>query len=87
MSDTVQVGVVYTGLAKASDSLGLAWAHNKFSPNPNHQDRENITEITYSLPVTPYLRIQPDIQYINHPGGTNVNNNAWVLGIRATVTF
>jgi len=87
MGDTVQVGVVYTGLVKGSDSLGLAWTHNKFSPNPNNQDRENIAELTYSLPVTPYLRIQPDIQYINHPGGTNVNNNAWVLGIRATVTF
>lgn len=87
MSDTVQLGAVYTGLAKGTDALGLAWAHNKFSPNPNNQDHESIAEITYSLPVTPYLRVQPDIQYISHPGGTTVNHNAWVLGIRATVNF
>lgn len=87
IGDSIQVGVVCTGLAKGTDSLGLAWAHNKFSPNPNNQDRENIAEITYSLPVTPYLRVQPDIQYVNHPGGSTVNNNAWVLGIRATVNF
>jgi porin len=87
MDETTQVGVVYTGLMESTDSLGLAWAHNRFSPNSNNQDRENIAELTYSFAVTPYLRVQPDIQYINHPGGTTVHNNAWVLGIRASVNF
>jgi hypothetical protein len=37
--------------------------------------------------VTSYLKVQPDVQYISHPGGTTKNNNAWVLGVRAIVEF
>lgn len=87
MSNTTQFGVVYTGVVQSNDNIGLAWAHNKFSPNPKNLDRENIAELTYSIPLTPYFRVQPDVQYINHPGGSTDNNNAWVLGIRATVNF
>ena len=93
MSNSTQVGVVYTGVAQKEDKVGLAYARNKFSPGQTDPDsglskgREAITELSYQVPVTSYLKIQPDLQYISHPGGTVKNNNAWVLGVRATLDF
>ena len=88
MSDTVQVGAVYTGLLSTEDKLGLAFARNKFSPGQEDQpSRETIVELTYQVPLKPYLRVQPDLQYISRPGGTSEFNNAWVVGVRATLDF
>jgi len=88
MSDTVQVGAVYAGLLSTEDKLGLAFARNKFSPGQEDQpSRETIVELTYQVPLKPYLRVQPDLQYISRPGGTSEFNNAWVVGVRATLDF
>jgi porin len=95
MSDTLQMGVVYTGVLSSEDKLGFAFVRSKFSPgqvtNIEGQDyrlsRESIAELTYLIPLKPYLRVQPDFQYISRPAGTSAYNNAWVLGVRATVDF
>ncbi len=92
MDNTIQAGVVYTGLATSDDKVGLAYARNKFSPHQsdsagNSLNREAITELSYQIPVQPYLRVQPDLQYISHPGGSSLNNNAWVIGVRAILDF
>jgi porin len=88
MSTTSQVGVVYTGLAAGEDKLGLAFARNKFSPGQtDSKSSESITELSYQVPVTSYLRVQPDIQYICKPGGTSQYQNALVIGIRAILDF
>jgi porin len=44
-------------------------------------------EATYVAAITPWLTLQPDVQYILHPGATSQLGNALVLGIRATVVF
>ena len=92
MDRTTQVGLVYSGLANSEDKVGLAYARNHFSPNQvdddgNTKTREAITELSYQFPVQPYLRLQPDLQYISRPGGTERYNNAWVIGIRAILDF
>lgn len=95
MSDSLQMGAVYTGLFATEDKLGVAIARNTFSPGQTTNidgreyefSRETITELTYQIPLKPYLRVQPDLQYISRPGGTSAFANAWVLGVRATVDF
>lgn len=95
MSDTIQAGVAYTGVLSSEDKLGFAFVRSKYSPgqvaNIEGQDyrlsRESIAELTYLIPLKPYLRVQPDFQYISRPAGTTAYNNAWVLGVRATVDF
>jgi porin len=95
MADTLQMGLVYTGVLSSQDKLGFAFVRSKFSPgqvtNIEGQDyrlsRESIAELTYLIPLKPYLRVQPDFQYISRPAGTSAYNNAWVLGVRATVDF
>ena len=93
MSNSTQVGLVYTGVLQKEDKVGLAYARNKFSPDQIDETsklskgRETITELSYQIPVTSYLKVQPDFQYISHPGGTAKNNGAWVLGLRAILDF
>jgi len=93
MSNSTQVGLVYTGVLQKEDKVGLAYARNKFSPyqideaSGLSKGRETITELSYQIPVTSYLKVQPDFQYISQPGGTSKNNGAWVLGVRAILDF
>ena len=44
-------------------------------------------ELTYSDNLTPWLAIQPDVQYILNPGTDPAADNALLLGTRLTLTF
>jgi porin len=60
-------------LGTALDGVGLGY--------------EMTLETSYNIQVTPSLAIQPDLQYVIHPGGSQDLGNAFILGIRATVVF
>ena len=42
-------------------------------------------ELTYQDFVTPWLTLQPDVQYIFNPGATPGIKNALVIGLRAQI--
>jgi porin len=44
-------------------------------------------EWTYALVVTPWLTIQPDIQYIVRPSGKSSVSNALVVGVQLSLQF
>ena len=41
----------------------------------------------YAIQLTPWLKVQPDIQYIIRPGGTGRVPNALVLGFEFGMVF
>jgi porin len=43
--------------------------------------------LTYSIRLAPAIMLQPDLQYVLHPGGTQQYGNALVVGVRAVVDF
>ncbi len=61
------------------------------------RDHESLIEVTYQAPVTPWLTLQPDFQYVIHPGGhvadpndasgTKAVGDAAIFGLRAVVRF
>ena len=51
------------------------------------QTFESIAEIDYGLQLKPWLRIRPNLQYINNPGGTGKIPNAFIIGLYTQVTF
>ena len=60
------------------------------------QDYEAMVEFTYQAQIMQGWTVQPDVQYVMHPGGHVPNPfdptgaaipNAWVLGLRTTVNF
>ena len=91
-------GLVYTGLipTRNADKLGAAFGYTRMGgqyasmgsaaglPGVGY---EAVAELSYSMQLAPALTIQPDVQYILHPGGTRQYGNALVLGVRAVVNF
>ena len=76
--------------SRTQDALGLAVAAAR---NGSHFKRaqpmgaapaagETSLELTYQAQLVPWLTIQPDVQYVIHPGGTQATANSLVLGLR-----
>ena len=94
---------------RADDVLTFGFAYGKISADASALDRdmalldppypvrdyELLFEASYQAQIAPWWIVQPDIQYIVHPGGNVVdpNNpaltvgNAFVAGIRSTIKF
>ena len=45
-----------------------------------------VFEATYQIVLAPWLSLQPDLEYVIHPSGTDIPN-ALVLGARTTISF
>ena len=92
-------GFNYKGLLpkRESDVFGVAMTYGAMSSSGINNIQQSqgtapalmnmIFEMTYQAQITPFLSIQPNIQYIIHPGTVQNLPNALVLGIRASVTF
>src|SRR5881396_2528 len=80
--------------SRAQDGLGLAVAAAR---NGSHYERaqtaaggtaagETSVELTYLAQLGSWLTVQPDVQYVIHPGGTRATRNAVVPGLRVAVS-
>jgi porin len=80
--------------ARAGDALGLAVAAAR---NGSHYERagaavgapaahETALEVTYLAQLGSWLAVQPDAQYVIHPGGTRGARDAVVLGLRLALS-
>lgn len=97
---------------RPQDVAGLAFAYGRISPVAVASDRDKLAlggsptpirdfeatiELTYQISITDQWRLQPDLQYVIHPGGhiSNPMNpsgasaipNAFVLGLRTVLKF
>jgi len=87
-------GLSYKGLipTRDHDVLGVAFAYGHLSNNAqDNEGRSNpgyeiVIEATYQIELAPWLSVQPDLQYVFHPSGTDIAN-ALVLGARTTLSF
>lgn len=90
----VDGGLTYKGLipTRDNDIIGVAVGYGHWSDNAKDNDGssnpgyEMVFEATYQMELTPWLNLQPDLQYVIHPSGTNIAN-ALVLGARTTLSF
>ena len=82
-------GAVYRGLLPRRDKDALAFAayYGAFSRDLPGQSSETVLELTYTLALTPWLTVQPDIQYVINPGGRSSVKNALVIGAQISITF
>jgi porin len=93
---SMSTGVKSTGLipGRPLDVAGLGWIYARISPyyadaqpQPEPWSYESVLEATYQFFVTPAWSLQPDVQYVMHPGGSTLIRNATVLGLRVDITF
>ncbi len=87
-------GFQYVGAVPTRDedilSFGLAHARNsqRFTNlNEGFERAETALEVSYIVSVTPYLSLQPDLQYIVNPGTDKALDNAFVGIFRTQVAF
>ncbi len=90
-------GLTFTGPfpSRAQDIVGLAVAAAR---NGSHYERaqtaggiptagETTLELTYLAAIGSWLTLQPDLQYVIHPGGTRTTRNAVVPGLRIALSY
>jgi porin len=95
-ADVFGIAFAYAGISNRARGLDR---DTRFFTTPGYpiRDYEAVLEITYQAEIVPGWTVQPDFQYIFHPGG-NVPNpndpamrrvikNAVVVGVRSTVQF
>lgn len=91
-------GLAYTGLlpTRDDDKIGIGFGYSRLGENYVHAGEEKklpnvgyeaVLEGSYMYQVASAMTIQPDIQEILHPGGSQVHRNALVIGIRAILSF
>ena len=78
-------GLVYKGLFSTTDNLGIAFAGTFF--NDGTPD-ESVVELNYKRFITERIFVQPDIQYVMHPAGEQIQtDNALVATLRFGFNF
>lgn len=91
-------GLTYKGLipTRNEDTLGVAIGLARVSSGGRDSIAaegldpayaEVVVEVTYQAQITPFLLVQPDVQWIINPGATHSIPDALVLGARASLCF
>lgn len=86
----IDSGLNYKGLIPTRDNdvlgIAVAYGHLQDSDASSNPGYEIVFETTYQIDLHQWLSLQPDLQYVLHPSGTDIAN-ALVLGVRATLSF
>lgn len=82
-------GLVYKGLfsGRENDTTSFGLAYGKVSKEIRGQDFEMLIELTHVFAITPWLSVQPDVQYVIHPHGSSEIPNALVIGFGLNVNL
>lgn len=78
-------GLVYMGLIPGREEDNIGFSVITSRPTSEGLTNETDFELFYQANVTPWLTVQPDIQYFNNPAGDG--RNAFAIGLRSTITF
>jgi len=92
--DVFTFGVAYAKISNDAAALDQDTLTFNGPPYPI-RDEEMVFEASYQAQIAPWWTVQPDLQYIVHPGGNvpDPNNpnatlgNALVVGVRSTIKF
>ena len=100
ISWAVDAGLAWTGPipGRPKDVAALGIAHAAFSsryadnaratdPASPPPDFETAIEANYTFTFSEHINLQPDIQYIRHPGGSSARNDAVVFLLRLNSTY
>jgi porin len=88
----VSGGLQWTGLisSRPNDVAGLGAGVLCFSRTPGtglDEDSETTVETFYRVQISPWLYVQPDLQYVHNPGGTSSQHDALAGTIQAMIDF
>ena len=70
------------GLGVTSVQTGAPYRRTQAALGARVGQHETTVELTYRAQVTPWLAVQPDVQYVINPGADPALKNALVVGLR-----
>ena len=92
-NDAFGLGMSYQGISPAARRFSRDVVFFTGSGTP-YLGNETVVEATYLYQITPWWTMQPDAQYIVNPGagigsnpGAKPLRDAFIIGVRATITF
>jgi porin len=92
-NDVFGLAISYEGIGGAARQYSREFAYFTGSGTPYAGD-ETVVEATYQYQVAPWWTLQPDVQYVVNPGAgipsnlsSKILKDAFVIGVRATITF
>lgn len=82
-------GLVYKGLipSRDEDSAALGFFYGRLSGDINPGGSEKILEVAYTLQLTPWFFVRPDLQLVFDPAGVSGADTAVVFGAEVGITF
>ena len=86
---TVDTGVAALGLlpGRAADTLALGFVHADRATNTSGADFEQVGELSYTVVLNDHLSLQPDLQYIRHPGSDPTRDDAVMFLLRLSASY
>lgn len=92
-----QAGVLFTNVvpSRADSQLSIGAYQGRFGSKfrANQRDAavdasraETGIELTYSDQITPWMRLQPDVQVVLDPNGDRDREDVWIAGLRFAIT-
>jgi porin len=75
------------GLGVTSVQTGAPYRRAQAAAGARVGRHETTVELTYRAQVTPWLAVQPDLQYVINPGADPALKNALVMGLRFEVAW
>ncbi len=85
--DVFGIGIAYSQISEDIRQSQRDDRDINRTPGVILQDDETALEFTYQIVMTPWWKIQPDVQYILHPGASDRIPDAVVLGCRFNLAF
>ena len=94
VDDVLTFGVAYAKISRDAAALDQDMLALN-GPRYPIRDEEVVFELNYATQIAPWWSVQPDLQYIVHPGGKVPDpdnpkatvGNAFVTGVRSTIKF
>ena len=82
-------GLVYKGLIpdRDEDNAAIGFFYGKLSGDINPGGSEKILEFAYTLQLTPWFYVRPDLQFVLDPAGVSSADTAVVFGGEIGITF
>jgi porin len=68
-------------------AFGGDYANTIEATGAGRPEHETVIELTHRIQLTKFAYIQPDFQYIAHPGGTGRIPDAIVVGAQLGLSF
>ncbi len=92
--DVLTFGLAYSGISGAAAAFDRD-VRAVQGPQYPIRDYEMVLELSYAAQIAPWWTVQPDLQYIVHPGGNvpgphdsaGAVSDAFLAGVRSTIRF